>query len=319
MLTYLLIFGIAYGIAYGITSTGLHLWRAIVGFALAFLVAWFGGSLLGTILITWMKWGDENSLLPIIGKGFWWALFGAGVGVSRAKHKLRKDENASPLSIPKWVGKATLVIFLIGIIAAVALPQYQDYKKRASQQSFNDYPNFENGVITQPQSDTNPWERKYEISKDPAPKPSVEGGGVVAQETKSSFEVRASGLMSRIKAGTLSRINASVAQSPRQNEYHIPKSDVAKIEDAQTWWKTADGLFIHIVNSSQFNVASIGIEHAPSRCEDALSLSPFVLQLEYFIEPGREAVVQFSSPTIGVTQGVECLNVVNGWSINRKK
>ena len=90
MLAYLLILSIAYGIAYGITSTGLHLWRAIVGFALAFVVAWFGGSLLGTFLITWMKWGDaKNSLLPIIGKGFWWALFGAGVGVNRAKHKLR--------------------------------------------------------------------------------------------------------------------------------------------------------------------------------------------------------------------------------------
>ena len=100
MLTYLLILGIAYGIAHGITSTGPHLWRAIVGFALAFVVAWFGGSLLGTFLITWMKWGDANSLLPIIGKGFWWALFGAGVGVNRAKHKLRTGETAPPLSIP---------------------------------------------------------------------------------------------------------------------------------------------------------------------------------------------------------------------------
>lgn len=319
MLAYLLILSIAYGIAYGITSTGLHLWRAIVGFALAFVVAWFGGSLLGTFLITWMKWGDANSLLPIIGKGFWWALFGAGVGVNRAKHKLRTRETAPPLSISKWIGKATLGIFLIGIMAAITLPQYQDYKRRASQQTFNDYPNFENGVIAQPQPDTKPWELNYEPRKDHAPEPRVQGDGVVAQETWPSFQVRASGLMGKMKAGTLSRINASVAQSPRQNEHHLPKTDVSKIEDAQTWWKTSDGLFIHIVNSSQFNVASIGIEHAPSRCEDSLSLSPFVLQLEYLIEPGQEAVVQFNSPTIGVTQSVECLNVVNAWSINPKQ
>ena len=42
MLAYMLIVAIAYGVAYGITSTGINLWRAILGFALAFFVAWFG-------------------------------------------------------------------------------------------------------------------------------------------------------------------------------------------------------------------------------------------------------------------------------------
>ena len=37
MLAYMLIVAIAYGVAYGITSTGINLWRAILGFALAFL------------------------------------------------------------------------------------------------------------------------------------------------------------------------------------------------------------------------------------------------------------------------------------------
>lgn len=137
MLTYFLIVAIAYGIAYGITSTGLHLWRAIAGFALAFVVAWFGGSALGTFLITWMKWGDANSLLPIIGQGFWWALLGAGVGVYRARYKLRTGETAPPISIPKWVAITTLGLFLIGILAAVALPAYQDYTKRSYSSSYS--------------------------------------------------------------------------------------------------------------------------------------------------------------------------------------
>ena len=51
MLAYMLIVAIAYGVAYGITSTGINLWRAILGFALAFFVAWFGGSLLAVFLI----------------------------------------------------------------------------------------------------------------------------------------------------------------------------------------------------------------------------------------------------------------------------
>ena len=77
MLAYMLIVAIAYGVAYGITSTGINLWRAILGFALAFFVAWFGGSLLAVFLIELTQLGDaKNSFLPIIGRGSGWALLG---------------------------------------------------------------------------------------------------------------------------------------------------------------------------------------------------------------------------------------------------
>ena len=73
MLAYMLIVAIAYGVAYGITSTGINLWRAILGFALAFFVAWFGGSLLAVFLIELTQLGDaKNSFLPIIGRGSGW-------------------------------------------------------------------------------------------------------------------------------------------------------------------------------------------------------------------------------------------------------
>ena len=107
MLAYMLIVAIAYGVAYGITSTGINLWRAILGFALAFFVAWFGGSLLAVFLIELTQLGDaKNSFLPIIGRGSGWALLGAGYGVYKARHKLRTGEATPPLSIPKWAGKA---------------------------------------------------------------------------------------------------------------------------------------------------------------------------------------------------------------------
>lgn len=319
MLAYMLIVAIAYGVAYGITSTGINLWRAILGFALAFFVAWFGGSLLAVFLIELTQLGDaKNSFLPIIGRGSGWALLGAGYGVYKARHKLRTGEAAPPLSIPKWAGKAALGIFLIGIVAAVALPAYQDYSKRHIGPAAKENPatNWENGVIAQPQPEAKPWELNYKPVTPPTPVPQGYGEINEAQGTRSSFEVRAAELIGRTKSGALSRINASVAQAPRLNERSLPKTDVSRIERAQTWWRTTAGLFIHVVNSSHFNVASIGIEHSPSSCENSSKFTPFVLQLEKFIKPGQEAVAHFQSTNIGVTNSVECLNIVNAWEIN---
>jgi hypothetical protein len=319
MLAYTLIVAIAYGIAYAITSTGKNLWRAIVGFALAFFVAWFGGSLLALFLIELMQLGDaQNSFLPMIGRGSWWALLGAGVGVYKARHKLRTGEAAPPLSFPKWVGKAALGIFVVGILAAVVLPAYQDYTKRGIVPIATEPPtkNWENGVISESPATAKPWELQYKSATPSAAEPLDQGERVVIQETRPSFEVRAADLIGRIKSGALSLINARVAPYPRPNEYSIPKANVAKMEGAQTWWRTGDGLFIHIVNSSQFNVASIGIEHASSSCENSSNFSPYVLQLEYFIEPGQEAVVHFQSTPIGASKNLECLNIVEGWAVN---
>lgn len=72
MLAYMLIVAIAYGVAYGITSTGINLWRAILGFALAFFVAWFGGSLLAVFLIELTQLGDaKNSFFAYYWSWLW--------------------------------------------------------------------------------------------------------------------------------------------------------------------------------------------------------------------------------------------------------
>lgn len=51
-----------------------------------------------------------------------------------------------------------LGIFLIGIVAAVALPAYQDYSKRHIGPAAKENPatNWENGVIAQPQPEAKP-------------------------------------------------------------------------------------------------------------------------------------------------------------------
>ncbi len=128
MLELLLIGGTAYAIAYGASASGSANWRAIVGFFFALITAWFGGSILLAYLLLGVD--ADQGLLPLLGRGFWWALIGAGIGVHRARYKIRHKMDAPPLSIPKWVVGAVFVLFAIGTIAAFALPAYQDYTKR---------------------------------------------------------------------------------------------------------------------------------------------------------------------------------------------
>lgn len=89
MLAFLLIAGIAYGIAYWVSSTGTSVWRAIAGFLIAFFVGWVVGTGLGVFLLTTVANFDAGATtLNLLGKGFWWAIFGAGYGVHRGRKKL---------------------------------------------------------------------------------------------------------------------------------------------------------------------------------------------------------------------------------------
>lgn len=131
MISYLLIAGIAYGIAYSISSTGMAIWRAVVSFLIALVVGWLGGTLVSVFLISTFFSNDiAATTLNLLGSGFWMATTGAGIGVYRARYKLHTGQNAPPLTIPKWISMSALALFAIGILAAVALPAYQDYAKR---------------------------------------------------------------------------------------------------------------------------------------------------------------------------------------------
>jgi hypothetical protein len=131
MISYVLIAGIAYGIAYWISLTGMAIWRAVVGFLIALVVGWLGGTLVSVFLIsTFLAHDTAATTFNLLGQGFWLATAGAGIGVYRARYKLRTGQNAPALRIPKWIAFSALALFVIGIVAAVALPAYHDYTKR---------------------------------------------------------------------------------------------------------------------------------------------------------------------------------------------
>lgn len=127
MLPILLIGGLAYGIAYWISSTGLAYWRAILGFTVAFVAAWLGGSIIGALLTSQLA--PAQTFLNLLGKGFWWASIGAGFGVYRARFKLMTGVPAPAFKFPSWVVAVVGGITVIGIVAAVVLPAYQDRAK----------------------------------------------------------------------------------------------------------------------------------------------------------------------------------------------
>lgn len=137
MLPILLTVGLAYGIAYWISSTGLAYWRATLGFTVAFVVAWLGGYIISALVASQVA--SAETFLNLLGKGFWWASISAGFGVYRARFKLRTGVPAPVFKFPSWVLPIVGGVTVVGILAAVALPAYQDYTKRTN--PFSD-PNF---------------------------------------------------------------------------------------------------------------------------------------------------------------------------------
>ncbi len=130
MLPYLLIVGLAYGIAYWISSTGLAYWRATLGFTVAFVAAWLGGTLIGALLYSQLAPDGVSQRIEImLGTGFWLASIGAGFGVYRARFKLRTGESAPAFKFPSWVLPVVGGVTVVGILAAVALPALQGKSK----------------------------------------------------------------------------------------------------------------------------------------------------------------------------------------------
>lgn len=171
MLAFLLITGIAFGIAYWFSSTGLELWRSVAGFFLAFMVAWFGGAALASFLFSFVGSFDVAvTALSLLGKGFWWAALGSGVGVYRARYRLRTGQNAPPLKFPKSVSIAALAILVVGVLLAVALPAYQDYIKRQASAESKPWERYQEKKGASASSD----ERSRENNKQVDPAPNLE-------------------------------------------------------------------------------------------------------------------------------------------------
>lgn len=83
-----LIGALGFYIAYWISSTGLAYWRAVAGFAVAFIVSWVGG--VGMSALVFAVTGTVNigaATTSLLGNLFWWALICSGYGVYKGRAK----------------------------------------------------------------------------------------------------------------------------------------------------------------------------------------------------------------------------------------
>ena len=300
MISFALQICVAYGLAFFIARSGGQVWLAVVGFAFAFLIAWLGGTA-ATIYALVAIHGNEaaNSLLQVLGRGFWCALIGAVLGVRQARNK--------PTLEVRWLGKAALGVGVVGVIAAVVLPALRNSEK--ANLPLQAQPS--GGESAQPKPVAPMAETWGEGDKEANPvSAKAETWGEGDQQVTPAFIPRARALKERMKAGDLPFFNAQVAHEQRSGGGYVPSSAVQQIESGQTWWVEKGSHYMHVVNTSRFTIASLGVEKSPAACEKSQTFTPYFLQLEYLLAPGQEAVVVFSLP--GANPGtIECLNVVS--------
>ncbi len=123
----MLYFGLAallsYGLAYFICSTGLHYWRSAVGVLLGFTVGFFGSTALVALIAP--KLGGSLAM-KVVGQVAIWSLLLSFYGAYRARFQLKTGKPALPFNIPNLVPYVAAAVFLVGIVAAIAIPAFQN-------------------------------------------------------------------------------------------------------------------------------------------------------------------------------------------------
>jgi uncharacterized membrane protein YhaH (DUF805 family) len=75
----------------------------------------------------WTGWASLLTLIPLVGLLFW---FGPGTpGPNR--FGAPPPPNGTGVKVLAWAGVLTLVLVIVGVLAAISLPAYQNYLQRA--------------------------------------------------------------------------------------------------------------------------------------------------------------------------------------------
>jgi DnaJ-domain-containing protein 1 len=97
-------------------------------------------------------------------------------------------------------------------------------------------------------------------------------------------------------AGSLSVIDVRPLAGSEVPLVPWPPTEVATVEQSQTWWVQVDEVWLHLINQSVRRIDTIKFTYIPKSCNDERSADAghYLIRLQTPLPPGTDALVRFS-------------------------
>ena len=252
--------------------------------ALIFLPAIFGGEVFPAILLGVMIF------FGVLGNTLYHRKIKRLLSLARIRHR---SEDARKIMVRRrggvnmWVPVAITSIVAAGVLAAVGIPAYQDYKQRLAQSDKKTM-----ALASRPVPQT----------LQPTPSPPHDLGVIYAEKVKS--------IRQGVLSGNIPITKAEFTSTARIGEAYWPSGEVASIERNQTWWMQDGFTYIHLVNTTKRNISTISFTYSSSTCNAGGKESEYTAQFIHFFAPGQEGVVELKGAW---PSGSGCLTINRIW------
>ena len=239
---------------------------------------------------------------------------------------------SSGSGVNAWAAYVFGVVPVLGIVAAVALPAFQDYSKRREVGATPVQaraPQVDWSYTPAPAPQETPvkiWENDKVVSPAPqsvttAPSQIDDFLNGLPRPTQSdaqlptSYVQKVRGLQAAVQRGEIPLTNGMASFWQPTNPAQWLSSDAAVLESTQTWWQeNSNEIQIHVKNTMANPLAVLGIDYNRGACNSNGAITTFYLTPSRPIAPGSQSIVQFKIelPVSAQTKG--CLVIVSAWS-----
>jgi len=189
---------------------------------------------------------------------------------------------AAPGDVPPWVTRFILVmagVAVVGVVAAVALPAYQDYAKR-QHAAANPYGSPDNPI------------------------------------TRDTYVEMVMSLLAKVDRGEIPSVEGLTSSDAPKSLTQWPDAATPALEANQTWWRSQDNDFaVHVVNPTAHDLVVMGMDYSNKGCASNGEKKRFFVALGQPIGPGSQAVVRFRAEFVVVdaATGPNCLEIASAW------
>ncbi len=230
--------------------------------------------------------------------------------------------------VNKWVPFVCGAIPVVGIVAAVALPAYQDYSKRRAMaampvrapaplgQPFEPF----TGKLDSPASIPGPqvdWDKSVIVPNVVQTGPDWDKDVITTPENASAQDLylqKVRAIQEKVKQGELSSVNGTTSLEPPKNLSQWPNAESLKLEQWQTWWRNKGNQFnLHVQNTTPYELTTLALDFGQQGCESAVARRRFYVALRQVVTSGSQALLSFSPPISISSTPNNCLVVSSAW------